>query len=665
MVVISQSFPAKDETPVDWDALKRAILAGLDVYSEYEALGLQFVDSVISIKGWRQCHAIDRTDAVESAAVNQQTWIYHDRGGSGTSLNFFDFALRHGTFGSWIDCVRHYADKAGVPIGGIKRTSKGGIEEQVYEYRDAAGEVSYGVFRYRLPNGKKDFRQYPLKGGEWLKERGCMDGVAPLPYKFPELLAAADDEPILCLEGEKDVERAHAHALVATTSHQGAGSSDKTWGLFAASLPRRDYYVIPDHDPGGRLHAQRVCAHLHPVARSVRYLVLPGLPAGGDLSDWFDLGGTAEELGRLMHAAPAWTPAAAETIAEAAEVAAVDALDEDATAADLIRLEATVRWVIPGWVPVGVLTALASEPGCGKTRLCADLLKIAWFGLPTWPDGQPNTLPPGGRALWVAADNQHPELGSFPSEFGFPPEAIVLNATRREPFGGTMLDALEDLHDFEKRIRRVKPVFVFVDTSLGATDRSSSKPEDAKAFFKPLQEIAARTQTAIICVTHLNADGKPLGRRIQGQVRVVISMSWPDPQGQPKRRKLWVTKSNSLMPPALGVTMGDAGNTYDFSPPKEPAPEGGRHGGNKGPSPQVLECAAWLRAQMAGVPAVMVRELRTASDAAGYPASALYAAKTFLQIAEEEIGSRKWWRLPGAIDDDGPAAGPPDEGLAF
>lgn len=643
MVKMSEAFH-RDETPVDWDALKREILSKLDMMSEYEALGVRFAGSVISIKGWRDCHAIDRSDENASAAVNDRSWIYHDRGGDGKSLNFFDFALRHGAWGTWIDCVRHYAAKADVPIGEVKRTGRGGIEEQVYHYTNADGSLAYGVFRYRLPNGKKDFRQYPYRGGEWVRERGCMEGVAPLPYRLPELLAADDDEPILCVEGEKDVERAYAHAFVATTSHQGAGSTDRTWGVFAGQLPRRDYYVVPDNDAGGRLHARRVCVHLTPVARTLRYLTLPGLPAGGDLTDWFDLGGTEEELGRLMAAAPAWTPELAEAD-EADPPAPADEWELDATAADLIRIDATIRWVMPSWIPLGVLTALASEPGCGKTRLCADLVRIVANGLPTWPDGSRNELPPGGRVLWVAADNQHPELGSFPTEFGFDPAAIVLNSTRRNPFGGTMLDAIEDLDDFEKRIRRVNPVFVFVDTSLNATDRSSNKPEDAKAFFKPLQEIAARCQVAILCVTHLNADGKPLGRRIQGQCRVVISMSLPDPEGQPNRRKLWVSKSNSLMPPALGVTMNVGGNAYDFHPPREPAGAGA--GAAAGVPPKVRACATWLRAHMKDAAAMMVRDIRHAAELDGHGAAALYKAKDFLGIVEEEISSRKWWRIPG------------------
>src|SRR5262249_54849900 len=76
-------------------------------------------------------------------------------------------------------------------------------------------------------------------------------------------------------------------------------------------------------------------------------------------------------------------------------------------------------------------------------------------------------------------------------------------------------------------------------------------------------------EVVMICVTHLNAAGKPLGRRIMGQERVVIQLENPDPD-QPNRRKLHVVKSHSLYPKPLGVTMGSTGNEYDTNPPERP-----------------------------------------------------------------------------------------------
>jgi hypothetical protein len=319
-----------------------------------------------------------------------------------------------------------------------------------------------------------------------------------------------------------------------------------------------------------------------------------------------------------------------------------DPLDRDATARDLIEANATIRWGWNRWLPSGVLTVLASEPGVGKTRFCADLARRVYLGL-QWPDQAEATFPVGARTLWVPADNQHAELGTLPTAFGFPPEELFLNATRRNPFAGTLLDDPEDLREFERRIHRVKPALVFVDTTLNATDRSSHKPEDAKAFFVPLQQIAARTGVVLICVTHLNAAGKPLGRRIMGQARVVMQLEHPDPEGQPNRRKLYVVKSNSLFPAALGVTMGDSGNEYDTSPPEASAEDEtprSKRGGAR-----LKEAAAWLAEWLKDGPK-RVLYTRQEAEAKGFDGKLLYRARDYLEVAETKDAQNKtWWQL--------------------
>src|ERR1051326_3006951 len=322
-----------------------------------------------------------------------------------------------------------------------------------------------------------------------------------------------------------------------------------------------------------------------------------------------------------------------------------DPLDQDATAADLIEQGIRIRWAWEKWLPPGVLTVLASEPGIGKTRFCADLARRIYLRLP-WPDGSLPTFPQGSRTLWVPADNQHAELGSIPQAFGFPPDCLFLNATKRNPFAGTLLDDPEDLKDFEARIRRVQPAVVFVDTSLNATDKSAHKPEDAKAFFVPLQQIAARQGVVMVCVTHLNASGTPLGRRIMGQARVVMQLERPDPEGQPNRRKLHVVKSNSLYPPPLGVTMGDQGNEYDLQPPEAAAAE---EPGRKRQTERFKQACAWLTEKLKAGP-VRVFDLRRMSEQDQYSPKTLYAARDALPVEQFEAEGKKWWRLTENVE---------------
>jgi hypothetical protein len=243
-------------------------------------------------------------------------------------------------------------------------------------------------------------------------------------------------------------------------------------------------------------------------------------------------------------------------------------------------------------------------------------------------------------------------LGALPKEFDFLPEAIVLNSRRSNPYAGTNLDTIEDLGSLERRIRRIQPAFVFVDTCGSATDRNTTRPEEAKLFFKPLAEIATRCNTSIILVTHLNKGGEALGRRIVGACRQVIKLDCPDPDGEPNRRKLWVDKTNAKKPAALGVTMGDCGNEYDEAPPGSGAAmdEPGRNQQQRRPGrPSFIESdKTWLIAHLREQDGVsQVRPIIDAAEAIGVSMDRLYRAMRSEPelITETTINNRKYWTL--------------------
>jgi hypothetical protein len=309
--------------------------------------------------------------------------------------------------------------------------------------------------------------------------------------------------------------------------------------------------------------------------------------------------------------------------------------DETATAEDLMEDDDATAWLWPGWIQRGALTCFASEPGTGKTRTAMDLARRLALGLP-WPDGTDTGISEGARVMWVASDNQWQELKDIPKDFGFSRTLILLNSTKANKYSGTMLDAPEDLAAFERRIISERPEIVFVDTVNNVTDRATGRPEEAKALFKPLADIAVRTGSAIICVTHLNAAGKPLNRRIEGQVRQVIVMTRPD-EDQVNKRLLAVTKSSAKYPDPLAVVMGDGGNEYSQTVEK------------KSGKPSVSAGdAEWLRVLLAeGHRPVSI--IRSLAEEAGISAPRLYRAKDAAKLEEFKCElNRKWWRLPDA-----------------
>jgi DNA primase len=73
-------------------------------------------------------------------------------------------------------------------------------------------------------------------------------------------------------------------------------------------LRGRSVVIIPDNDKTGEEHAQDVAGRLWRLAASVRLVKLPRLPRKGDVSDWLDAGGTAENLETLSTTVAHWTP---------------------------------------------------------------------------------------------------------------------------------------------------------------------------------------------------------------------------------------------------------------------------------------------------------------------------------------------------------------------
>src|SRR5271157_6098772 len=239
-----------------------------------------------------------------------------------------------------------------------------------------------------------------------------------------------------------------------------------------------------------------------------------------------------------------------------------------ATLADVAKIVSAQPWLWKGWLALGVLNAVAADPGVGKTRFALDLARRLWDALP-WPDEQPNELPAETRTLWVQGDRNFAEMLQAARDFGLPDEAVTLGSSPDEPFGSLNLDDPGTLALLGERILAAEVPLAIIDTIGMTTSRNLSRPDEAREFFAPLLDLCQKTGVALLALTHLSANKEALGRRIVEKARVVIKMTQPDPEGQPDRRRLWVDKSAVVKPSALGITMGKSGNTYDTDPPKE------------------------------------------------------------------------------------------------
>jgi hypothetical protein len=182
-----------------------------------------------------------------------------------------------------------------------------------YDYVDTDGTLVFQVVRY----APTDFRQRRPDGkGRWVWKTA----TRVVPYRLPEIQEAiASERPVFIVEGEKDVDNLTKLGIVATCN---AGGASKWRAEHAAFLKGADVIIVPDNDDPGRQHAESVAASLTGIAARVRILTLPELPPKGDVSNWIENGGTAEQLWALAEEAAEWC----ETVA--AQPGAGDQQDE-------------------------------------------------------------------------------------------------------------------------------------------------------------------------------------------------------------------------------------------------------------------------------------------------------------------------------------------------
>ena len=112
-------------------------------------------------------------------------------------------------------------------------------------------------------------------------------------------------QPLLIVEGEKDVNTAGGLGVLATTNADGAGKwrIEDTQALIKLGV--RKVVVCPDNDGPGIDHGIHVAKTFQQASIEVRWLELPELGAKEDLSDWAPKQAQPDALlGELIGAAP-------------------------------------------------------------------------------------------------------------------------------------------------------------------------------------------------------------------------------------------------------------------------------------------------------------------------------------------------------------------------
>ncbi|RXG85350.1 AAA family ATPase [Bradyrhizobium zhanjiangense] len=250
--------------------------------------------------------------------------------------------------------------------------AKAGSPPAEYIYRLADGTP---YLRVKRPG----FYQAHWDGTGWAN--GAPKGPK-IPYRLPEMLGAEHDD-VVVVEGEKDADNVAALGFITTTNSCGA---EKFTADLAEWFKGKNVYVLPDNDEPGERHAEQVIEILQPVAKSIRVVRLPGLPDKGDVSDWIEAGGTADELAELLRRAP--------------EIEAEVPQRLIKSSAQFLEGFTPPDYLIDGLVQRRFLYSVTAPTGHGKTAVALLISAHKALGLPI---GKHEVDP--GRVLYFAGEN--------------------------------------------------------------------------------------------------------------------------------------------------------------------------------------------------------------------------------------------------------------------
>ena len=181
----------------------------------------------------------------------------------------------------------------------------------VYDYRDTGGVLIAQKRRF-APKRFVWRRPAPDDAARWVPN---LEGVTVGLYRLPDLV---DERRVVLVEGEKAADGLWAEQFPATCPPHGASVWNPAWSADLWRQGCRELIILPDNDPAGRKHAERVAqATWDPAVPNrdrirIKIVTLPGLSAGADVFDWFAEGGTRENLMKIVSAAPQWAPGATE-----------------------------------------------------------------------------------------------------------------------------------------------------------------------------------------------------------------------------------------------------------------------------------------------------------------------------------------------------------------
>ena len=202
---------------------------------------------------------------------------------------------------------------------------------KTYDYLNLSGQLVHQTVRFepksflqRRPTPQQDKWIWGLtegtyfrtKNGDWSKHASgdskYFGDCETILYRLPSLQEAMEvGEPVIVVEGEKDVDALQALGFIATCNCGGGGNwtEEELMTLAGHDIVLFADNDLPDEKTGigkGLTIAEELCSKLEPIAKRLRGVVL--MPSGfKDVSDYIELGSaTFGDIAELIANAPLW-----------------------------------------------------------------------------------------------------------------------------------------------------------------------------------------------------------------------------------------------------------------------------------------------------------------------------------------------------------------------
>ncbi|MCH8346605.1 MAG: AAA family ATPase [Chloroflexi bacterium] len=316
-----------------------------------------------------------------------------------------------------------------------------------------------------------------------------------------------------------------------------------------------------------------------------------------------------------------------------------------------------VSWLWPDRMPLGKLTIIEGDPGCGKSWLTLAIAAAVTTGGSLPGDSEPQ---PVGKVLLLTAedglaDTVRPRAEDMGADLS---RIVVLQGIEVGEGKERHFSLVDDLDALEEMLAGGDFRYVVIDpvNAYLGTDLDTHRDAAIRSVLTPLAALAEKYGVAIICIRHLTKSGKDkaiyrgLGSIGYGAAARVVLLVGLNPEDESERVVVCNKNNLTAFPPALAFEISEGrfrwrGET-SVTVAALLAPE---QGGEERSA--VDEAVEFLR-EMLSDGARTAREVERQADAVGISKMTLRRARKTLEVKanpvrqEGRTGVQHWtWEL--------------------